>query len=303
MTRCLAGITSPTAETGTKRLKLDVWFADAVEQANYELGCTKMTDTHLAVGVQTSQHEILVGVYCDLQNVPSMLEHAELLLAFAKSKGRLISNKVYYNSQCKNQASAKDKLKSLGCDCVDVPCPIKDSADNQMIVDCLEDIESNLPPAIVILVSGDGDFVKLVRILHQLGKKVIIFAQRGNVKQKLKEIADEFYFLDELPQLVKGMTQKKADSAQCQIAYNQAIEYLLVAIKTTLSKNEATNFSRIDNLMRQLFPCYKGVSSICTRDGKKFSKFSKFVEAAVKDGKVRMQNQELFLVEADKLAA
>ncbi|GET40038.1 NYN domain-containing protein [Microseira wollei] len=262
-----------------------------------------MKNTHLAVGVQTSQHELLVTLYCDLQNVYSILEHAELLLAFAKSKGRVISKKVYYNSQCKNQASAKDKLKSLGCDCVDVPCPIKNSADNQMIADCLEAIDSNSCPDIVILVSGDGDFVKLVRILHKLGKKVIILAQRGNVKQKLKELADEFYFLDDLPQLVEGMTQKETDSVQCQIAYNKAIEYLHEAIKTALSKGESTNFSRIDNLMRQLFPCYKGVSSICKPDGKKFSKFSKFVEAAVKHGKVRMQNQQLLLIEADKLAA
>ncbi|MFB2977448.1 NYN domain-containing protein [Microseira sp. BLCC-F43] len=280
-----------------------MWFADAVEQANYELGYTKMTYTHLAAGVQTSQHEPRVALYCDLQNVWSILEHADLLLAFAKSKGRLISKKVYYNSQCQNQASAKDKLKSLSCYCVDVPCPIKDSADNKMMVDCLGDIHSYLSPDIVILVSGDGDFLKLVLTLHQLGKKVIILAQKGNVKQKLKEVAKEFYFLDDLPQLVEAMTQKETDSVQCQIAYNQAIEYLLVAIQTALSKGEATNFSMIGNLMRQLYPCYKGVGSICKPDGKKFAKFSKFVDAAVKDGKVRMQNQELFLVEADKLAA
>ncbi|HAX76001.1 MAG TPA: NYN domain-containing protein [Cyanobacteria bacterium UBA11372] len=262
-----------------------------------------MTSTHLAAGVQRSQHQPLVALYCDLQNVYSIVEYADLLLAFANSKGRLISKKVYYNSQCKNQASAKDKLKSLGCVCVDVPCLIKDSADNQMIADCLGDIDSNSCPDTVILVSGDGDFVKLVRTLHKWGKKVIILAQRGNVKQKLREIANEFHFLDELPQLVEAMTQQETDSVQCQIAYDKAIEYLIAAINTALSKGEATSFSKIDNLMRHLYPCYKGVDSICKPDGKKFSKFSKFVEAAVKDGKVRMQNQELFLVEADKLAA
>lgn len=38
-------------------------------------------------------------------------------------------------------------------------------------------------------------------------------------------------------------------------------------------------------------------------DGKPFSRFSKFVDVAVKDGKVKMQNQQLFLIELDKLAA
>ena len=262
-----------------------------------------MTDAHLVASGQTSQHKPLFALYCDLQNVYSIVEYAVLLLAFANYKGSLISKKVYYNSHCKNQASAKDKLKSLSCSCVDVPCPIKDSADNQIIADCLEDIQSNLSPDIVILVSGDGDFVKLVRTLHKWDKKVIILAQKGNVKQKLKEVADEFYFLDDLPQLVEAMTQQETDSVQCQIAYDKAIEYLIAAINTALSKGEATSFSKIDNLMRHLYPCYKGVDSICKPDGKKFSKFSKFVEAAVKDGKVRMQNKELFLIEADKLAA
>jgi hypothetical protein len=36
---------------------------------------------------------------------------------------------------------------------------------------------------------------------------------------------------------------------------------------------------------------------------KKFKNFSQFIDAAVRDGKVQKQGQELFLVELDKLAA
>jgi NYN domain len=172
--------------------------------------------------------------------------------------------------------------------------------DNQMIADCIKDIHSNSSPDIVIIVSGDGDFVPLVKTLHELDKKVIILAQRGNVKQKLKQLADEFHFLDTLPQLVEGMTQRRTDSAQCQIAYNKAIEYLIEAIKTASSKGKRTVLGCIDRLMRQLFPDYQGVASIRTIDGKKFSKFSKFVAFVVAEGKIGVRNlgksQELVLI-------
>lgn len=246
---------------------------------------------------QTSPQKPSISIYCDFQNVHSIQKLAPLLLAFAKSKGRLISTKLYYNSLCNNQASVKSNLNNIEISFIDVPCPLKNSADNQLIVDCIEDIDSNQSSDIFIIVSGDGDFVKLVRSLQKLGKKVIIFAQKGNVKQKLKELADEFHFVDDLPQLVGKKNQLQITSIKSQINYNEAIEYLVKAIKIALSQGKSTVLGYINNLMREHFPNYQGVSCICTPDGNKFSGFSKFVDVAVKEGKVRMQNQKLLLIE------
>jgi hypothetical protein len=256
-----------------------------------------MTDLHLTSNVQASQQKPFVALYCDLQNVYSIQDIANLLLAFANSVGRLICKKVYYNSQCKNQVSAKDALASIGLNCFDVPCPIKNSADNQLIADCIEDVDNNLSPDIVILVSGDGDFAKLVRTLQKLGKKVIIFAQRGNVKSRLKDLADEFHFVDELPDLVGEKNQPKIDSILFQFHYNDAIDCLIEAIKIALSEGKPTDFSHIGKQMRRSprFPSCKKFPSVYKPDGTILSRLSKFVAAAVADGKVRMQNQELFL--------
>jgi hypothetical protein len=247
-----------------------------------------MIDNHLAS----------VGIYCDLQNVYLTLEQANLLEAFANSIGRLTGKNIYYNSLCKNQVFAKEKLESQGFQCVDVPCSLKNSADNQLKSDLIDDVFNNLSPDIVILVSGDGDFANPVRAVQQLGKKVIIFAQQGNVKQRLKELADEFYFVHELPQLVVENTQAKTTSAQYkQITFEDAIECLIEAIKTALSQGKRTTLGCIDTLMRKHFPNYRGATSILKQDGKNFSRFGKFVDAVVADGKIQMQNQELFLIE------
>lgn len=47
---------------------------------------------------QTSQQQLKVGIYWDFQNVYLSQEQARLLLAFAITKGSLISRRVYYNS-------------------------------------------------------------------------------------------------------------------------------------------------------------------------------------------------------------
>lgn len=259
---------------------------------------------------KTNAPKTLVSLYWDYQNVKLNLQQATLLLAFAKTKGRLICNKVYYNSHSKDQASVKNALAGLDFKYFDVPCPLKNSADNQLIADCIEDIDNNLSPHIVIIVSGDGDFAKLVRTLQKLDKKVIIFAQRGNVKQKLIDLVkDDFYFVEQLSQLVVDKTEPHPNSNQFQITYKDAIECLIEAIKTALSQGKHSRFPLINNLMRhsQRYPNYQGFSSICKDDGTMFLSFSKFINAAMADGKVRVQItgkvQELFLIEGDRLVA
>jgi NYN domain len=256
-----------------------------------------MTNNHLEIGKQTKQSQALVSIYVDLQNAYSLQDLASLLLEFAKLMGHLIDLKVYYNSLCPNQVSAKDKLQSLGCKCIDVPCSVKNSADNQLMVDCLDDIYSNRPPDTVILVSGDGDFINSVRNLKDRGKKVIVFAERGSVKQKLKELAgSDFHFLDELPRLVASLTQQQRENSQCHLTYHEAVEYLIEAIKTALSKGKCAGLGFINQLMLKLFPKYQGVTSVYKHQGKAFSRFSEFVEAAVKDGKIRSQDGQLFVI-------
>ncbi|BDI16988.1 hypothetical protein ANSO36C_27900 [Nostoc cf. commune SO-36] len=251
---------------------------------------------------QASQQLPLISIYWDYQNAKLSPSQAKSLLDLAQSKGRVISAKVYYNAQCQDQVSVKDDFGNL-FNCLNVPCPLKDSADNQLIADCLGDIHSNMSPDIIMIISGDGDFIKLVHNLQKLGKQAIILAQKGNVKQKLKELADEFYFLDDLPRLTNNKTQAQNTTLMSQINCKEAIEYLIEAINTLSNQGKPTVFGSIDKLMRQLCDKYQGCSSISTANGKRFKNFSQFIDVAVKDGKVRKQNHELFLTELDMLAA
>lgn len=237
-----------------------------------------------------------IGLFIDLQNVSSFPQFAKLLLDFAQSKGNVVSKKIYYNSLCAGQNSTKDKLQNQGFQCIDVPCPLKNSADNQLIADCIQAVNSDSDrcPDTVILCSGDGDFVSLVNNLHKLGKTVIIFAQRGNAKQSLQQSVNDFYYLDQLP--VPDLVENKSHHNSSAISYEDAINFLQKAIEMAISTGKPTVLSYIDKLMRKLSASYKGVACIYKNDGQPFKKFSKFVAAAAKDGKVQLKNQELFLI-------
>jgi len=226
-----------------------------------------------------------VYIYVDFQNVPLNQQRAKSLIDFGNSRGTLRGQNIYFNSECEGQAQVPQKLQGLEFEFQDVPCKLKNSADDRLKSDLIDDLASKHPPNIIILVSGDGDFTNSMRLLQERGAEVFVFANRGNVKQDLKEIANEFYFIEELEPLLN-----QADLSEPHVPYHQALEYLTEVVKMATKESKQVGLAFIDRLMRDNFPSYRGVSSICKQDGKKFSKFKQFILAAAKDGIVQTQD-------------
>ena len=61
----------------------------------------------------------------------------------------------------------------------------------------IEMIESASDLDVVALVSGDGDFVSLVRLIKRIGPRVELFAFAHNLSTELKESSDEFFEISE----------------------------------------------------------------------------------------------------------
>ena len=244
-----------------------------------------------------------IGIYIDAQNVRLNQSEARALLSFAQAKGQLICQKLYYNSQRSDQNLAKKLWESCGLSCVDVPCSLKNSADNQLVADCISD-NSALSLNLFVIVSGDGDFIHLVNTLQQLKKTVIVIAKEGNIKQKLIKKANEFYYIDKLPEISCSVPPNKT-----QVVYEDAVRCLLETINIAVSKGQLTTLTVLDGLMRKNknFPQYQGVSCICERNGKKFTSFKQFINTAAQDGAVRVQNsgkcRKVLLPKTNQLAA
>ena len=246
-----------------------------------------------------------VCIYWDSENVHATSDLSTKLIEFVTlKKDHVISQMIYTNSSGRNFAkwSLESDFQQI-VKIVDVASPLKNAVDNQLKSDVIDDIYSNNSPDIFIVVSGDGDFANLVKIIRDKGKYVIIFARQGNAKKSLKDIADEFYFIDNLHKLVEEKTQSQITNIQTQISYHEAVEYLINAIKTSIINEKRTTLGYINKLMGHIYPQYQNISSISTPNGKKIKTFTHFVDMVVKEGKVKKQNQELFLIELNQIAA
>ncbi|MGK7943040.1 MAG: NYN domain-containing protein [Microcystaceae cyanobacterium] len=245
----------------------------------------------------TKNSHSCVALCIDSQNVPLNEESFLHLIQFTNSKGENVRVKYYYNSHQKNEQLKKENLACLNVgysiNFVDIPYCFKDSADNQLKSDVLDLIYSYNPPKTLILVSGDGDFLSLIKAVKQLDIKIIIIARKGNIKKKLTEIAD-YYFIEDLG------NQKNSSSTQHLITYQKAVQSLIACLKLYLKENQKLpSLGYMGKLMREYCPNYQGASSIIRPDqnGQTFAKWLKFVEMAAKDGhiKLKKQNEEFVL--------
>ena len=164
-----------------------------------------MTDNHRTTGKQKSQSQPLVSIYWDYQNIP-YVKQAKNLLLFAASLGYVVTRKVYdKNWQQENKGSQKRHrtFVNLGFECVEVFQKIDDAVDFSLVFDCSGEAAISLYPHTFIIVSGDGNGEILIPKLQNKGKKVIILARPGNENKNLARLANEFYFVNELPKLLE----------------------------------------------------------------------------------------------------
>ncbi|MEG4962987.1 MULTISPECIES: NYN domain-containing protein [unclassified Microcoleus] len=160
-----------------------------------------MTDNHRTSNQSTDQQQALVSIYWDYQNIPNA-KQANNLLLFANSLGCVVTRKVYDNWQQRNKISPKKTLVNFRFDCVTVVQKIDDAVDFSLFFDCSGEAAISLYPHTFIIVSGDGNGEILIPKLQDKGKKVIIVARRDSKNKNLERLANEFYFLDELPKLL-----------------------------------------------------------------------------------------------------
>lgn len=137
-----------------------------------------------------------VALFLDYENVPDV-QLAENLIDFAQFKGSLIVQNAY-TRQWKESLRDGRFLRRVGFRLISSIFDIKNSVDCKCMDDCLRIAKSKLSPDIFIIVTGDGDYAHLLNILKGYHKRTIVFARRGSESKKLRRIAHEFYFVDEI---------------------------------------------------------------------------------------------------------
>ncbi len=160
-----------------------------------------MQSIHPHPGLQISRRQPLVSIHWDYQNI-SNAKIAKDVLIFASSLGYVVSRKVY--SYWESSSKAKQVLEGLDFECIHVLPRIKNAVDFKLVMDCACECSSYLSPDIVILMCGDCYGEILLDELQHKSKKVIVLARKGSEHKNLRERANAFYYIHELPNLIMG---------------------------------------------------------------------------------------------------
>ncbi len=143
-----------------------------------------------------------VALLLDHENIGSNAD-INLALAFAKIHGDLTVCQAYRQHWQSIKSSVKTWLKSLGFYLCTSSIEGKNSVDIEIMIDCVEkSLKPNFPQTIV-LVTGDGDYQFLIELLRRRKRRVIVLARRGSASRKLQQSKHEFYFFDQLPDLLQ----------------------------------------------------------------------------------------------------
>ncbi|WP_254174556.1 NYN domain-containing protein [Planktothrix pseudagardhii] len=238
-----------------------------------------------------------LAIYWDVQNVRISPEKIKLLNQWLNQKGDRLIQKAFAYWRKENEQLEK-AIANENFDCFNVPSPEKNAVDIKMMEVCKNDIISDRSIRIVILITGDKDYLPCVKWLQELGIKVILI-YGNNVSQALKEAVDKTYNIEEViaSVAIDQATPEQLDSSTI-LPYEEAKKYLIDLIKTVQAKGKKATLALIGNFIKN-HPRLSGYKKIsyCKPDGKIVYNFGKFVDAVIQEGIIQKNcNGELTLV-------
>lgn len=147
-----------------------------------------------------------VAMFIDVDNIWLSCRNDELpflpsvLHETARVHGRLILARAYGDWSESYLYEARLKLQEEAFDLMQLPGDQrgKNTADIQMAVDALEIALGPRPPTVIVLVSGDRDFVPLVKKLKQHRVQVVAIATASATGRQIKNACDVYIEYDDL---------------------------------------------------------------------------------------------------------
>jgi len=162
-----------------------------------------------------------VGVFVDVQNMYYSAKHmfnskvnfAQILKHAVKGRSLIRAIAYVIKADVKDESNFFDALRNIGYEVKSKDLQTfygghkKGDWDIGIAMDTIE-----LAPKldVIVLISGDGDFVALVQHLKRaIGCKIEVMAFGKSASSKLKEEADEFYDFDPRTFLIKNVSHTK----------------------------------------------------------------------------------------------
>ena len=203
----------------------------------------------------------------------------ELVVNALRSRGVVVLGRAYGDWYRHNRH--RRKLMEQGIELVETPAfgpIIKNSADIRIALDAFEIGMTQNHISHFCLVSGDSDFLPLVKRLQLLGKTVIVIAGNKFTSELIRRNCNEYVSYENLLAESVGATE---DATTLEGAY----ALLNRTVNTMNERGQDARSSAVKQMMLQLNPVFSERSFGC-------SQFKQFLNKACGAGIIRLGNRD-----------
>ena len=156
-----------------------------------------------------------VALLIDAENISlksnTFLKCIKEILELSDYFGELVVSEAYGDWNIPKISSHKGKLEELKIECIQVDNVGKNAADGRILMragELLSSDTSSIYPAVLIMVSGDGDFASACAEIHKRIRKLIVIGGKNATHQDLTDLCDKFYYLQNLQDELRDLDKQ-----------------------------------------------------------------------------------------------
>ncbi len=172
---------------------------------------------------------------------------------------------------------------------------IKNSVDMFLCINAMKMLYSHPNIQTFVLITGDRDFVPLVKTIREFGKRCVVIGVAGAASSHLAQAADDFFFYHQITENLKPPEKEKPKA-------RDPFETLVEAVKVARQRGYVATLASLKLLMTELMGEFDQTKYKDGR-GKPIQKFKDFVKEAERRGKVKLFStgtvNEIFLPNED----
>ncbi|MDQ3815699.1 MAG: NYN domain-containing protein, partial [Armatimonadota bacterium] len=231
----------------------------------------------------TGLQGLKIALLIDFDNVILGVEDpgfdVELVVNALRSRGIVVMGRAYGDWYRHNRH--RRKLMEQGIELVETPVfgpLIKNSADIRIVLDAFEIAMLQTHIDAFCLVSGDSDFLPLIKKLQYLGKQVIVIAGNKFTSDLVRRNCNEFISYENLLAESVGATEDAS-------TLEGALHLLARSINTLHERGMEVRSSTVKQMMLQLNPAFSERNFGCNQ-------FKQFLDKAVRAGVVTLGSRD-----------
>ncbi|MEP7199197.1 MAG: NYN domain-containing protein [Chloroflexota bacterium] len=172
---------------------------------------------------------------------------------------------------------------------------IKNSVDMFLCINAMKMLYSHPNIQTFVLVTGDRDFVPLVKTIREFGKRAVVIGVAGAASSHLAQSADEFFFYH---QITDNLRPPEREKPKVRDPYETLVE----AVKLARQRGYVATLASLKLLMAELMGEFDE-SKYKDGRGKPIQRFKDFVKEAERRNKVKLFStgtiNEVFLPNED----